>query len=121
MTQNTTHRHLEKDLRTLARFIAVYCDGHHAELPRHPVDTKICDLQAIAKQDVVLCEDCRKLLLHALVKRSNCPMDPKPACKHCPNHCYHPHYREQIRTVMAYSGRKLVMSGRLDYLVRLLF
>jgi hypothetical protein len=48
-------------------------------------------------------------------------MDPKPACKHCPQHCYAPRYRDEIREVMRYSGRKLVMSGRVDYLVHLLF
>lgn len=37
-------------------------------------------------------------------------------CKHCPDHCYYPTYREQIRKVMAFSGRQMVVRGRLDYL-----
>jgi len=76
---------------------------------------------AIAGGELPLCKDCQRLLMHAFTKRSTCPMNPKPACKHCPNHCYHPTYREQIRQVMKFSGRKLVMSGRLDLLVKLLF
>jgi hypothetical protein len=48
-------------------------------------------------------------------------MDPKPACKHCPSHCYHPDYRKRIREVMRYSGRNMVLGGRLDYLYHLLF
>ena len=55
------------------------------------------------------------------MKRSRCPLDPKPACKHCPVHCYHPTYRQNIREVMRYSGRRLVLSGRLDMLYHLLF
>lgn len=112
---------LVRDLKTLLRFIQLYCDCNHADRPRSAVALKTHDLRALAGKDVVLCGDCRKLLMHAFVKRSNCPMEPKPACKHCPNHCYHPAYRAQIRKVMAYSGRRMVMTGRLDYLWHLLF
>jgi hypothetical protein len=94
-----------KDLKTLALFIRV----------------KTHDVTAIAGRELVLCESCRKLLAHAFVKRSHCPMHPKPACKHCPSHCYHPAYRAQIREVMRFSGRKMVLGGRLDYLFHLLF
>jgi len=41
-------------------------------------------------------------------------------CKHCPEHCYAPRYRAQIREVMRYSGPRLVLRGRLDYLWHLL-
>ncbi len=109
------------DLKTLVRFIEVYCDGLHDASDRQAVDLKTHDIQALAGRSVELCPDCTKLLTHALVKRSVCPMDPKPQCKHCPNHCYHPTYRKQIQEVMKYSGRKLVMRGRVDYLLHLLF
>lgn len=112
---------VQRDLRTLARFIAVYCQNKHAEEPKAPVELKTHDVAAIAGDPLSLCSECTKLLAHAFVKRSRCPMDPKPACKHCPQHCYHPAYRERIRDVMKYSGRKLVLSGRLDYLFHLLF
>lgn len=112
---------LLKDLRLLVRFIEVYCDGHHTEADRQGVDLKTHDLKALTGDTPCLCHDCRKLLTHALVKRTVCPMQPKPQCKHCPNHCYHPQYRQMIRQVMKYSGRKLVMRGRLDYLIHLLF
>jgi len=48
-------------------------------------------------------------------------MHPKPACKHCPSHCYHPTYRAKIRQVMKFSGKKMLLGGRLDYLIHLLF
>ena len=79
------------------------------------------DVQKMAEQLVALCPGCTQLLAHALTKRSNCPMRPKPACKHCPCHCYRPHYRAQIRQVMKFSGRYLLLTGRLDYLLHLLF
>jgi len=109
------------DLKTLVKFIEVYCEGQHAEEDREVVDLKTHNLQELTGREPRLCPDCQKLLAHALVKRTVCPMDPKPQCKHCPNHCYHPTYRKQIQEVMKYSGRKLVMRGRADYLLHLLF
>ncbi len=112
---------LNRDLKTLALFIRIYCKHKHKDLPKEPMAMKTHDVTAIAGRQLHLCADCRKLLAHAFTKRSHCPMDPKPACKHCPNHCYHPTYRQQIRQVMAFSGKKMVFSGRLDYLFHLLF
>jgi len=109
------------DLKTLALFIDLYCRYKHADLTRQPVDLRTHDVKAIAGKTIVLCPECAKLLAHAFVKRSHCPMDPKPMCKHCPNHCYHPNYRAQIREVMKFSGRKMLLAGRLDYLFHLLF
>ena len=67
---------------------------------------KTHDVQAIAGRAVNLCPECMKLLTHAFIKRTHCPMNPKPACKHCPSHCYHPTYRAQIREVMRFSGAR---------------
>ncbi len=110
-----------RDLEMLARFVHVYCTNKHPAVLKRSVDLKTPDLLALAGSVPPLCPSCAKLLAHALVKRLNCPMDPKPACKHCPRHCYHPKYRRLIQEVMKYSGRKLVLSGRLDYLFHLLF
>ena len=112
---------LDKDLRTLALFIDLYCRCKHTEAPRAEVHLRTHDVRAVAGKTVILCPECTKLLTHAFVKRSHCPMHPKPMCKHCPNHCYHPTYRAQIREVMKFSGKKMMLGGRLDYLFHLLF
>jgi hypothetical protein len=112
---------LNRDLRVLARFIEVFCHDKHAATSRRSVELRGWDSSVIDCSDMRLCSSCSRLLHHALVKRCHCPMNPKPVCKHCPKHCYAPAYRQQIREVMAYSGRKLVMRGRLDYLWHLLF
>jgi Nitrous oxide-stimulated promoter len=109
------------DLKTLVKFIEVYCDGQHDDNDREDVELKTHDIKELTGKQPRLCPDCQKLLAHALVKRTVCPMDPKPQCKHCPSHCYHPNYRQKIKEVMKYSGRKLVMRGRVDYLLHLLF
>lgn len=112
---------LRSDLRTLALFVELYCRHKHANQVRTQMDLKGFDVNRIAGRPVALCPECTRLLAHALVKRSHCPMNPKPTCKHCPSHCYHPKYQTAIREVMRYSGQKMLMSGRLDYLFHLLF
>ena len=104
-----------KDLRVLVRFTAVYCQHHH--------DAQKCGVEVgtetsaplLAGQHMV-CADCRELLAYAVARRMHCPLDPKPVCKHCPVHCYKPDYREQVKQVMRFSGKHLLLRGRLDLL-----
>ena len=112
---------VNKDLRTLAMFIRIYCENKHPDAPKREARMQTHDVAAIAKGPVILCAECERLLMHAFIKRSRCPMDPKPACKHCTDHCYHPDYQAKIREVMKYSGMRLVLTGRLDDLYHLLF
>jgi hypothetical protein len=90
-------------------------------MPRAAVRLRTLDVAGVHGRPLELCPDCAKLAAHAFAKRMQCPLDPKPDCKHCPQHCYADKYRRQIREVMRYSGRRLVLSGRLDYLLHLLF
>jgi hypothetical protein len=110
---------VRRDLKTLALFISIYCRYRHEHEPKAVATMRTHDVKAIAGREISLCSQCQKLLVHAWTKRTHCPMDPKPQCKHCPSHCYHPTYRAQIREVMRFSGKK--MAGRLDYLFHLLF
>lgn len=105
-----------KDLLVLGRFVQLYCDGHHRHEAREAVDLKFCQVEELLGQAPILCAECTKLLAHAFYKRQHCPMDPKPACKDCPDHCYQLKYRRQIRQVMRYSGWAMIKRGRLDLL-----
>jgi hypothetical protein len=116
----TSARQLQRDLKLLARFICVYCRQRHPGVAKTATRLKGCDLRAIHGSSLHLCRSCQKLLAHAFVKRTLCPLDPKPACRKCPTHCYAPKYRTLIRDVMKFSGRRLVLRGRLDYLFHLL-
>ncbi len=114
--QPAMSRKLRRDLRTLALFVDVFCRSRHRHDPKGLVALKTHDVRAIYGKPLYLCDDCRKLLIHAFIKRTYCPLDPKPACKKCPQHCYAPAYRARIRQVMKYSGQRLILRGRLDYL-----
>ena len=113
-------RKTKRDLKTLASFIQIYCDGHHKSADRTTPTLKAHDLDSIAARPVKLCTDCQKLLAHAFTMRTHCDLDPKPSCKNCTEHCYAPKYRNRIRTVMRYSGKRLLLQGRLDYIWHLL-
>jgi Mg-chelatase subunit ChlI len=89
-------RKQETDIKVLEAFIGTYCRGKHGT-------AKGC-----------LCQECSELLTYAVLKRRKCPLDPKPACKHCPIHCYSKERRALIREVMGFAGRRLMLRGRLD-------
>ncbi len=114
-------RKLRKDLRLLGLFIEMYCRANHQNRENEKTQVVAEGFEQLTRRPLVLCPECAKLLKHAWVKRATCPLDPKPACKHCPSHCYQPAYRQKIREVMRESGRRIVLRGRLDYLIKLLF
>lgn len=88
----------DKDIKVLVTFIGVYCRGKHQTRKGE------------------LCAECAEFLRYAEMKRRKCPLDPKPDCKKCPIHCYGKAQRAKIREVMGYSGRRLLLRGRLDLL-----
>ena len=92
----------DKDLRMLAWFIRTYCRGNHG-----------------IKSG--LCPDCQDLFNYAEKRRKLCPLDPKPTCRKCEIHCYKPEYREKIRLVMRYSGKRIILRGRLDLIPHYFF
>lgn len=103
------------DLKILAVFIELFCHAKHDSKGTGAVHVPEL-LQSGKKRRLELCQECAALLKHGIQKRALCPLHPKPACKNCRIHCYTPEYRQKIREIMAYSGKKMVLRGRLDYL-----
>lgn len=108
----------KKDLKILAWFTAVYCRDQHAG-SRRALDNLPTEL--VALQRYACCSTCRDFLAYAIERRLKCPVDEKPACKHCHIHCFRPGHREQVRKIMRYSGPALIKRGRLDLLWHYLF
>ncbi|MDD2251402.1 MAG: nitrous oxide-stimulated promoter family protein [Dehalococcoidales bacterium] len=109
------------DIKTLIEFINIYCREKHVDAEKKAI--KVMDERlesAIDHADVTLCGDCERLLNHAIAKLMQCPFDPKPSCRKCPDHCYAPYYREQIKKVMRFSGTYLVSRGKVNLLFHLL-
>ncbi len=109
MTFGTSLMHEQKryagEMKTLLRFIEVYCHKHH-DTRRHS-----------------LCADCAELLAYAHGHLKRCPYISKPPytkpkCKDCSTHCYQKEQRAKIREIMRFSGIYFVKRGRLDWLIR---
>jgi hypothetical protein len=104
-----------KDIRILARFIQIYCHAKHPRQGSGRVELP-AELQPAWGTKHTICAECVELLEHGIKKRSLCPLDPKPACKNCHIHCYGSTYRQKIREIMSFSGKRLLLRGRVDYL-----
>ena len=118
--QNTTmdqfSKAQKKELQLLISFVTVYCRAKHKAGPMAKAGTN-----GPLGMEPGLCGECAGLLEYALKKRRRCPLDPKPTCKKCHIHCYGREYRARIREVMSFSGRRMILRGRLDYLWHYLF
>ena len=85
-------RRIERERRTIAAMIAIYCRDHHPAAAERP------------------CADCRELLSYAMARLDRCVFGGrKPACAKCPIHCYKPDMRQRVRTVMRYAGPRMLL------------
>ena len=56
-----------------------------------------------------LCADCASLLEYSNRRVERCRFGAqKPVCDRCEVHCFQPERREEIRTVMRYSGPRMI-------------
>lgn len=95
---------IQKDTDKLVRFLSMYCNAHHGHRLRSSFTFDHPKIQARVINGPDLCNECVALLRHAIVMRVLCPLDPKPKCRTCPQHCYRPVYKDQMETVMKYAG-----------------
>lgn len=110
--------HVAKDVRVLADFVRIYCDGHHRGLERRPAQTDAALMGVYGRKVPTLCAECEEHLVYAEKRRAYCPKDPKPFCAHCDTHCYKPDERDWQRAMMRYSGPRSWMHGHLLDTVR---
>ena len=56
-----------------------------------------------------LCPQCSTLQEYTQQRLEKCPFqEGKTTCAQCPVHCYAPDMREKIRTIMRYSGPRMI-------------
>ena len=81
----------EKEKRIVGEMITLYCHGNHGS------------------KKGGLCPDCEELLSYARKRCDKCPfMENKTFCSNCKVHCYKPDMREKIRSVMRWSGPRMI-------------
>lgn len=82
---------LGREWRTMVAMIQIFCHGRHRTT------------------GTALCPECRELQDYAEARLRRCRYGAeKPTCANCPVHCYAPAWRERIRTVMRYSGPRML-------------
>ena len=100
-----------KDIRLIGKFVEVYCLGKHPDAERTPFPLPV------GAGERSLCPECASFLGYATKRRLKCSLEAeKPSCKHCHTHCYAKPQLAKVKEIMAYSGRKLMLRGRLDYI-----
>lgn len=92
------------DIQFLAELLQRFCEQAHGGaarervLPSGALRPYLHDDQA-----PLLCTPCRKLFLHAGAKRTVCPHEPKPSCRHCTTPCHLPAFRAQLAEIMVWN------------------
>ncbi len=88
MKKNLSKR--EKEKLIVGEMILLYCKKVH-----HTKDG--------------LCDECNALKDYAHLRSDKCPfMENKTFCSNCKVHCYKADMREKIRTVMRFSGPRMI-------------
>jgi len=100
---------IQQDTDKLVRFLSMFCEAHHGHRLREPFIFEHTKVPAKVSAGPELCDECKRLLRHAIVMRVHCPLDPKPKCRNCPQHCYRPAYKDQMEKVMKYAGPRSLL------------
>ncbi len=103
---------IQEDSEKLLDFVHMYCSGNHKGLSKTTFVFNYPKVPLQLEEGRELCDECAKLLKHAIVMRYLCPLDPKPKCRNCPEHCYKPEYRDAMDVVMRYVGPRLMLKRR---------
>jgi Nitrous oxide-stimulated promoter len=87
----SARRRLERERRTIATMIALYCRHHH-------------------HRGRELCGRCAALDAYARRRLERCVFGTaKPTCANCTVHCYRRQEREAIREVMRWAGPRMLL------------
>lgn len=102
MSANKISHKQEKEKKVMAYMIKLYCKKKH-----HRKE---------------LCDECSALLVYANERIDQCPfMATKTFCSNCKVHCYKKEQREKIRTIMRFSGPRMLLHKPIMVLAHLYY
>jgi len=85
---NEVRRSVQTEMRTIEVMVRIYCRSRHGR---------------------DLCEECGNILTHCFARIEKCVFGPdKPVCNICTVHCYSTKMREKVKTIMRFSGPKMI-------------
>ena len=81
-------RPIQIEMQTIEAMVRIYCRYHHGK---------------------DLCEECGTILTYCFARIEKCVFGhEKPACNSCNVHCYSPKMREKVKSIMRFSGPKMI-------------
>ncbi len=93
---------LGREQKTMHHMVALYCRDHHGDHHRS-------GRHSGSPESGAPCAGCTDFLAYAARRLQKCPYgENKPTCANCPIHCYKREPREFARTVMRYSGPRMI-------------
>lgn len=104
---NGREKRIGEDVVFLAELMDQYCSEAHRDAERRVVGPAgVLTPYLDHEHSPTLCPDCKKLFLHTAAKRTACPHDPKPSCRHCKTPCQQPEYRKRMSDVMLWNKER---------------
>ncbi|POE04348.1 nitrous oxide-stimulated promoter family protein [Pectobacterium odoriferum] len=89
MARKPLEKYRQREIRTVGLMIELY-EKHHPETDDNA--------------------QYKDLFNYAIKRLERCQFgEDKPACKHCPIHCYQPARREAIKAIMRWSGPRMLL------------
>ncbi|WEF09950.1 nitrous oxide-stimulated promoter family protein [Pectobacterium actinidiae] len=89
MARKPLGKYRQREIRTVGLMIELY-EKHHPETDDNA--------------------QYKDLFNYAIKRLERCQFgEDKPACKHCPIHCYQPARREAIKAIMRWSGPRMLL------------
>ena len=114
---------IDWEKRTVRHMIELWCRKNHGGQACREMGSRGGDLVSHSGSGEGshggkgLCGDCRELLEYSLARLEHCKFgNAKTKCHKCPVHCYRPDMREKIRTVMRFSGPRMLLYHPLEAL-----
>jgi len=93
------------EVKTLKKFFELHCHDNHTNLKHHCKQLTYNGEKIITELE--LCDDCIELIHYSFDRLEECPHDPKPRCRTCPNPCYEKSEWKKVAKLMRYSGIQL--------------
>ena len=85
----------KKEQAVVSQMIHLYCSKNH---------------NTYDKKARSLCAECKELLDYSIFRSEHCPyMAEKTFCSNCKTHCYKSDMRQRIKTVMRFSGPRMIL------------
>jgi len=100
-----TFEKFKSEVNTLKKFFQIYCSKKHGGQFDKQYDVSYKEMHLSFSAN--LCEECHNLLAYAIERLQECPHDPKPRCRTCPNPCYEKDKYKQMAKMMRFAGMKL--------------